>query len=147
MKLKQISVPMENSYARLYELTKALENEGITPRALTLVDTGNYGELRILVSEVATTRQILMQKDIPGRVDDVVAVEIDNTAGQLSMLIEKLMDAEIKIKYSYAFAGINRGKAVMVFCFNDNDKAIRILTEKHIQPLDYNTIGTLEAAA
>jgi hypothetical protein len=83
MKLKQISVPMENSYGRLYELTKALENGGITPRALTLVDTGNYGELRILVSEVATARQILMQKDIPGRIDDVVAVEIENTAGQL----------------------------------------------------------------
>ena len=62
------------------------------------------------------------------------------------MLIEKLMDAEIKIKYSYAFAGINRGKTVMVFCFNDNDKAIRILAEKHIQPLDYSTIGMLEAA-
>ena len=92
MKLKQISVPMENSYERLYELTKALADEGITPRAFTLVDKGNYGELRILVSEVATARQILMQKDIPGRVDDVVAVEIDNISKQLSMLIEKLME-------------------------------------------------------
>ena len=147
MKLKQISVPMENSYERLYELTKALADEGITPRAFTLVDKGNYGELRILVSEVATARQILMKKDIPGRVDDVVAVEIDNTCGQLSDLIEKLMDADIKIKYSYASSGVNQGKTVMVFCFNDNDKAIRVLTEKHIQPLDYNTIGMHEVAA
>jgi len=147
MKLKQISVPMENSYDRLYELTRALENEGITPRALTLVDTGNYGELRILVSEVAAARQILMQKDIPGRVDDVVAVEMENTPGQLFELIEKLMDADIKIKYSYACAGGNQGKTVMVFCFNDNDKAIRVLTEKHIHPLDYNSIGIFEAAA
>jgi hypothetical protein len=87
-----------------------------------------------------------MQKDIPGRVDDVVAVPIDHTFGQLSVLIEKLRDADIKIKYSYATAGINRGKSVMVFCFDDNDEAIRVLTEKHIQPLDYNTIGMLEAA-
>jgi hypothetical protein len=147
MKLKQISVPMENSYNRLYQLTKALENEGIAPKAFTLVDTGNYGELRILVAEVATARQILMQKDIPGRVDDVVAVEVENTPGQLSELIEKLMDADIKIKYSYAYAGASPGKTVMVFCFNDNDKAIRVLTEKHIQPLDYNAIGMLEVAA
>ncbi|MGD9225751.1 MAG: amino acid-binding protein, partial [Desulfobacterales bacterium] len=74
MKLKQISVPIENSRDRLYELTHALENKGITPRALTLVDTGNYGELRILVSDVVTARQILLQKEIPGRIDDVVAV-------------------------------------------------------------------------
>ena len=147
MKLKQISVPIENSYERLYELTRALGDKGIIPGALTLVDTGNYGELRILVSDVATARQILMQKDIPGRVDDVVAVEIENTLGQLSKLIEKLMDADIKIKYSYAYTGVNRAKTVMIFCFNDNDKAIRVLTEKHIQPLDYHTIGMLEAAA
>ena len=147
MKLKQISVPIENSRKRLYELTAALENEGIIPGAMTLVDTGNYGELRILVSDVAAARQILMQKDIPGRVEDVVAVEIDKTPGQLTELIEKLMDADLKIKYSYAYASVNPGKRVMVFCFNDNDKALRVLTEKHIRPLDYHTIGMLEAAA
>jgi hypothetical protein len=147
MTLKQISVPIENSRDRLYELTSALENKGITPRALTLVDTGNYGELRILVSDVVAARQILLQKDMPGRIDDVVAVEVENTTGQLSRLIAKLMDADIKIKYSYASASVNLGKTIMIFCFNDNDKAIRVLTEKHIRPLEYNSIGMLEAAA
>lgn len=147
MKLKQISVPIENSQHRLYELTRALGDNGITPRALTLVDTGNYGELRILVSDVVTARQILMQKDIPGRVDDVVAVEIEDKPGQLSKLIEKLMDADIKIKYSYAYAGVNLGKTIMIFCFSDNDKAIEILTEKQIHALDYSAFGMLEAAA
>ena len=147
MKLKQISVPIENSRDRLYELTHALEEKGITPRALTLVDTGNYGELRILVSDVVTARQILLQKEIPGRIDDVVAVEIENTPGQLSKLIAKLMDADVKIKYSYAYTSDHPGKKVMVFCFNDNDKAIQALTEKQIRPLDHNSIGILEAAA
>ncbi|MEJ2730927.1 MAG: amino acid-binding protein, partial [Deltaproteobacteria bacterium] len=146
-KLKQISVPIENSYERLVELTSALGDKGITPGALTLVDTGNYGELRILVSDLATARQILMQKDIPGRVDEVVAVQIENGPGQLPALMKKLMDAGIKIKYSYAHTGLNQGKTIMIFCFNDNDEAIRVLTEKHIQPLDYHTIGMLEAAA
>ena len=147
MKLKQISVPIENSRDRLYELTHALENKGITPRALTLVDTGNYGELRMLVSDVAAARQILLQKDMPGRIDDVVAVEIENTPGQLSRLIAKLMDADVKIKYSYAYAGDRPGKSVMVFCFSDNDKAVQVLTEKQIRPLDLNSISMLEAAA
>ncbi len=147
MKLKQISVPIENSYDRLYELTSALGDKGITLRALTLVDTGNYGELRILVSDVVAATQILLQKEIPGRIDDVVAVEIENTPGQLSKLIKKLMDADIKIKYSYAYAGVNLKKTIMIFCFNDNDKAIQVLTKKQIQPLDYKSIGILEAAA
>ncbi|MGD9045305.1 MAG: amino acid-binding protein [Desulfobacterales bacterium] len=147
MKLKQITVPLENSNDRLYAITRALDEKGITPRALTLVNTGYYGELRILVSDVAAARQILLQRDMPGRIEDVVAVEIENIAGQLSKLIEKLMDADIKIKYSYACAGGNLGKTAMIFCFNDNDKAIQVLTEKQIRPLEYNRIGIREAAA
>jgi hypothetical protein len=57
------------------------------------------------------------------------------------------MDADIKIKYSYACAGGNLGKTAMIFCFNDNDKAIQVLTEKQIRPLEYNRIGIREAAA
>jgi hypothetical protein len=147
MKLKQISVPIENSYERLVELTSALGDKGITPDALTLVDTGNYGELRILVSDLAAARQILLQKDIPARIEDVVAVQIENAPGYLPRLMKKLMDAGIKIKYSYAHSGLNQGKTIMVFCFNDNDKAIRVLTEKQILPLDANIINRLEAAA
>ena len=100
MKLKQISVPIENSHDRFYELTKALAGKGITPRAFTLVDKGNYGELRMVVSDLIAARQVLMQKNIPGRIDDVVAIEIENQPGQLSELIEELMEAEIQINYS-----------------------------------------------
>ena len=147
MKLKQISVPIENSNDRLYELTRALEDKGITPRALTLVDKGNYGELRILVSDVITARQILMQNAIPGRIDEVVALEIGNQPGHLSKIIQELKDADINIKYSYAFAGGHLGKTIMIFCFSDNDRAIKVLTKRHIHALDYHTIGMLEAAA
>jgi len=147
MKLKQISVPIENSHDRLYELTKALEEKGITPRALTLVDKGNYGELRILVSDVITARQVLMQHNIPGRIDEVVALEIGNRSVHLSQIIEELKNAEINIKYSYAFAGNNLGKTIMIFCFSDNDRAIQVLNKKHIHALDYHTFGMLEDAA
>ena len=58
MKLKQISVPIENSHDRLYELTKALAAKGITPRALTLVDKGNYGELRIVGTSDSTPADV-----------------------------------------------------------------------------------------
>jgi hypothetical protein len=147
MKLKQISVPIENSHDRLYELTEALAVKGITPRALTLVDKGNFGELRIVVSDLIAARQVLMQKNIPGRIDDVVAIEIENQPGHLAQIIGELMAADINIKYSYAYAGDNLGKTIMIFCFSDNDRAIQVLRKKHIHALDYHTLGMLEAAA
>lgn len=147
MRLKQITVPIENYHDRLYEITKAFTSKGIIPKALTLVDKGNFGELRILVSDLIAARQILMQKGIPGRVDEVVALEIGNQPEHLSMILKVLMDAGININYSYAYTGGNLGKTIMIFCFSDNEKAIQVLTKKHIHALDYRDFGTLEAAA
>jgi len=145
MKLKQISVQIENSQDRLYEFTRALADEGINLRALTLVDTGNFGELRVLVSDTSTARQILMKKDIPARVDDVVAVQMEDKPGQLADLLERLMEVGIKIKYGYALAGMDSGKAIMIFRFEDNDKAIKILTEKEIHLMDRESFNKLAA--
>ena len=146
MKLKQISVPIENDHDRTYELTKALGDGGINLRALSLVDTGDYGELRILVSDVPAARQILMQKGIPARIEEVIAVEVEDQPGQFSNLLENLREAEIKIKYAYACAGVNSGKAILVCCFNDNDLAISVLKEKGAYLLDEMALSILEAA-
>ncbi len=147
MKLKQISVQIENSHDRLYEFTRALGDEGINLRALTLVDTENFGELRVLVSDTSTARQILMKKDIPARIDDVVAVQMEDKPGQLADLLERLMAAEIKIKYGYALAGMDSGKAIMIFCFDDNDKAIEVLTNKEVHLMDRDTFNKFAAAS
>ena len=48
MKLKQISIFIENSPGRLYEATHALGQNGINLRALSLVDTAGYGVLAIV---------------------------------------------------------------------------------------------------
>jgi len=147
MKLKQISVPIENSRNRLAELTRALGEKGINLRALNLVDTGDFGLLRILVSDVVASRQVLMQMGIPARVDDVVAVEIEDRPGRFSGLLDQLIDAGVRVKYTYAFAGMNSGKATLVFCFDDNDKAIVVLKEKSAAILDSRALGMRVAVA
>ena len=147
MKLKQISVQIENSQDRLYEFTRALADEGINLRALTLVDTGNFGELRVLVSDTSKARQILMKNDIPARVDDVVAVQMEDKPGQLADLLERLMATGIKIKYGYELAGMDSGKAIMIFRFDDNDRAIEVLTQKEVPLMDRDTFNKFAAAS
>ena len=68
-----------------------------------------------------------MQKGIPARIDEVVAVQVEDRPGQFSNLLESLKKADIKLKYAYACAGTNSGKAILVCCFNDNDQAINVL--------------------
>jgi len=144
MKLKQIAISIENSPGRLYEVTDALGKAGINLRALSLVDTGAFGQLRLLVSDVAKTRRILMKMQMPAQVNEVVAAEIEDKPGSLAAMLKPLVEAKVSVVYTYAFVGFSSGKAVMIFRFSDNDKAINILLEHGVQLLDANAFGILE---
>lgn len=141
MKLKQISVSIENSHKRLYEITDAIGKAGINLRAMNLVDTGDFGLLRLLVSDVPAARRIMMQMQMPARVDDVVAVEIEDKPGSLAKLLKYLLDANVKVVYTYALTEFSPGTAVMIFRFNNNDRAIEVLQEKGIKLLDAKDFG------
>ncbi len=144
MKLKQISISIENSPGRLFEVTNALGEAGINLRALNLVDTGAFGQLRLLVSDIAAARRILMEKHITARVDDVLAAEIEDKPGSLAKVLKSLMEAKINVLYTYAFVGSSSGNAVMIFRFSDNDSAIEILQKNGVKLLDAESFGILE---
>ena len=136
MKLKQISIFIENSPGRLFEVTNALGNAGVNIRASNLVDTGDCGVLRLIVSDVNTTLRIMMEKQMPARVDDVVAFEIEDRPGSLARVLEPLLGARVNVAYSYSLIGPSPGKAVMIFRFSDNDKAIAVLQQSGIKMVD-----------
>jgi len=144
MKLKQIVVSIENAPGRLLEVTEALGNAGINLRALNLVDTGAFGQLRLLVSDVNKARQILMEMHISAHVNEVVAVEIDDIPGSLARLLKPLRDAAINVIFMYAFIGLSScDKAVMIFRFSDNDRAVEILQANGYSMLDADRFGIL----
>jgi len=147
MKLKQIVVSIENSPGRLFEVTHALGNAGVNLRALNLVDTGAFGQLRLLVSDVPQARRILMEMEIPAFVNEVVAAEIEDKPGSLSKILQPLTTANVYVVFMYAFIGISQGKAVMIFRFSDNDRAIEILQANGINLLDAGSFDILETDA
>jgi hypothetical protein len=144
MKLKQIVVSIENAPGRLLEVTRALGQAGINLRALNLVDTGAFGQLRLLVSDVAKARRILMEMAIPAYVNEVVAAEIEDKPGSLAKILEPLVAANVQVVFTYAFIGFSQGKAVMIFRFSDNDRAIEVLQANGVNLLDANSFGILE---
>jgi hypothetical protein len=145
MKLKQVTIAIENSPGRLYDVTRALGDAGINIRAMNLVDTGLFGQLRILVSDVTKTRRVLMENHMPAQVNEVVAVEIVDKPGSLASILKHLLEVNINVLYTYAFVSTASGKAVMIFRFSDNDKAIEILKKENISILDAKAFGILES--
>ena len=144
LKLKQIVVSIENAPGRLHEVTEALGSAGINLRALNLVDTGAFGQLRLLVSDVTTARKILMEMQIPAYVNEVVAAEIEDKPGSLASLLKPLTQAGVSVIFMYAFITFAPGNAIMIFRFSDNDKAIEVLKASGINLLDAEAFGILE---
>ena len=144
MKLKQIVVSIENAPGRLFEVTNAMGKAGINLRALNLVDTGAFGQLRLLVSDVSKARRILMEMEIPAFVNEVVAAEIEDKPGSLASILQPLTDANVYVVFMYAFIGFSQGQAVMIFRFSDNDKAIEVMQANNVNLLDAETFDILE---
>jgi hypothetical protein len=147
LKLKQIVVSIENEPGRLSEVTESLGNAGINLRALNLVDTGAFGQLRLLVSDVVTARKILMKMQIPAYVNEVVAAEIEDKPGSLARLLKPLTEAGVTVIFMYAFITFSKGNAIMVFRFSDNDKAIEVLQANGMNLLDAKAFGILETGS
>jgi hypothetical protein len=147
MQLKQITIPIENASDRVSTVARALGENGIDLRAINLVDTEAFGELRVLVSDVAGARRILMQAQIPARVDDVVVIEIEDRPGSLADLLARLMENQIQIRYTYALGYSHPGKAVLIFRFNDNHRAIEVLKAQKAVLMDLDRLNRCNVAA
>lgn len=145
MKLKQISIFLENSPGRLQDTTKALGDAGINLRALTLSESADYGVLRLLVSNIDKARQIMMEKQFPARIDEVIAVEIKDQAGSLAEILKPINDANLSVRYMYAFSGFADNRAVMIFSFSDIDKAIEVLQKTGHNLLSAQAFGMLDS--
>ncbi|HEX3000382.1 MAG TPA: ACT domain-containing protein [Armatimonadota bacterium] len=127
MKVKQLSIFLENQSGRLAEVTGALGEEEINIRALSLADTSGFGILRLIVSDLAKARQVLQGKGFTVRETDVIAVQIPDHPGGLAGILAILGAKGINIEYMYAFVQKCAQNAVVIFRIEDVDQAIATL--------------------
>lgn len=127
MKVEQISIFIENKSGRLAEITRILGDAGINIRALSLADTSDFGILRLIVDNVETAKTVLKDKGFTVSKTEVVAVEVPDRPGGLSSLLHTLDTNQINVEYMYAFVERCGGNAVIIFRFDETDKAIDTL--------------------
>ncbi len=127
MKVEQISIFIENKSGRLAEVTRILGDAGINIRALALADTSDFGILRLIVNEVEKAKLVLKEKGFTVSKTEVVAVEVPDRPGGLSAILQALDAERINVEYMYAFVERCGGNAVIIFRFDETDKAIAAL--------------------
>ncbi len=130
MKIVQISVFLENKKGRLYEVCSILGKNNINIRALNIAESPDYGILRLVVDTPEEAVNVLKKNSLTATMTDIIAVEVPDIPGGLAGVLKIINDTGLNIEYMYAFFEKKTDKALIVFRFEDIDKAIKILKEK-----------------
>jgi len=143
MFVEQISIFVENTEGRLAEVTAILRDANVNIRALSLADTTDFGVLRLIVNDNDKAEQALKKEGFTVGRTKVMAVEIDDKPGGLNKVLDPLCENEVNVEYMYAFANPQCKNAIMMFRFNDYDKALKILGQKNIKVFTKQEITNL----
>lgn len=140
---EQISVFIENKEGRLAEVTAILRDAGVNIRALSLADTTDFGVLRLIVNDNEKAQKALKEEGFTVGITQVLAVEVKDEPGGLNNILDALSENEVNVEYMYAFANPQCKNAIMIFRFDDHDKALKILAEKDIKVINSQDISNL----
>ena len=143
MRVEQIAVFLENKSGRLAEITSILAEKNINIRALSVADTADFGILRLIVDDVESAKSILKENEFTVAKTDVVAVEVADEIGGLAAVLKTIDASAINVEYMYAFVNKSGDNAVLIFRFDEMDKAIKdlqnegftILTDAQVRAL------------
>jgi hypothetical protein len=135
MKVEQISIFLENKPGSLAEVTRILGEAGVNIRALSLADTKDFGILRLIVNDNEKAREILGKKGFTVRKTEVVAVVVPDRPGGLADILKVLVEAKINVEYLYAFVQHSGQEAIIIFRFDETDRAIEVLSHKELRIL------------
>ena len=141
MRIRQISIFLENKPGQLSTICRDLADAGINIATLSLADTADFGIVRMIVDDHEKAKSVLAEKGHVVNVREVIAVCVPDRPGGMAEVMQVLDAAGANIEYSYAFAFHKGEKAVLVFRFDDNAKA-----ENALKTAGYTTLGENEVS-
>ena len=134
MAITQLSVFLMNQPGALVDAIKAISDENINIRALSIAEANDFGILRIIVSDSDAVCKLLGDKYLFSKTQ-VVAAKMDDRSGALYPILVVLNEANINIEYMYAFTGAGPEEAYVVFRVNDAKTAEEVLNANGIATL------------
>ncbi len=143
VKVEQISIFLENKSGRLAEVTDILAGNGINLRALSLADTADFGIFRLIVNDTEKAVTLLKDKGFTIAKNEVVAVEVPDRPGGLAGILAALQGQSINVEYMYAFVQKSEGNAVLIFRFDESEKAIEVLRKAGFRILSGEAVQRL----
>ncbi len=135
MKVKQLSLFLENKPGSLSRPVQLLARAKFNILALSVADTAQFGILRLIVQDWERAMRALEKDGFVVKVTDMVAIEVSDAPGGLAAILAALEKTHVNLEYMYGFTLRKEHKGLLVFRFDDPDRAIDALQKKGINPV------------
>ncbi len=112
-------------------------------RALSLADTSDFGILRLIVKDSEKALSVLKERHFTVSKTDVIGVEVPDSPGGLSKILQILDQNSVNVEYMYAFVERSGDNAVIIFRFDNVDEAISVLSSNGIKILKSEQITSI----
>jgi hypothetical protein len=143
MKVKQISVFLENKKGHLSEVLNVLAKAKINIRALSIADTSEFGILRLIVSDPDKAKRALDKNRFTVKENEVIAVAVPDRPGGLAEMLDVLNNAGLNVEYIYAFVAKAKDKAVVVLRTENINAGIKALKKAKVTVLSAEEVYRL----
>lgn len=125
MKVKQLTVFLENRSGRLAEVADILGQAGINIRGFSTTEAAEYGIVRLILTDPERGRQLLHQAGFTTHFSEVLCVKVEDVPGGLAKVLDQLRDAGVSIDYLYSISFSN-----ICFAVRDIDRAVALLKDR-----------------
>jgi hypothetical protein len=139
MKLKQLSLFLENRPGALSRPMRLLAKAGVNILTLSIADANQFGILRLILRNWEKAKKLLEKNGFVVKVTDMVAVEVPDQPGGLAKILDVVEKAGLNVEFMYAFTEKRENKGILVFRFDDPDRAIKILQQRKV-----NVVASVE---
>ena len=129
LKIKQLSIFLENRKGRMKKALDVLEKGNVNIRALSIADTSDFGILRLIVPEPMRTKKLLEKNSFIVKIGEVIAVRMRDEPGGLGEILGILDDNNINLEYLYAFVEKKEKVAIVLLHPEDIDGGIKALID------------------
>lgn len=129
---KQLTTFIENQPGALAGFCRFLKDHNIDMRAMNVGDAEDFGIVRVIVDDTDKAYEVLKENKYVVKIEDVLAIEVEDHPGALVDLLTTLGDAHVNVDYTYALFSRHEGTAGFVIKTNDRKKALEALAEAGI---------------
>lgn len=132
MKIKQLSIFLQNRMGSLSKPLEVLSENDINIRAMCMADTSEFGILRLVVDNPIKGKEVLEENNFLVKITEIIGVEMNDAPGGLTAVLNIIKENNIDLEYLYAFTHDKADKAILLLHTDDIDNLINVLTEKGI---------------